>query len=450
MHDTWQFAEADDRERALFAGLDAALAMPGRPAGPANRLRHVVRIDHDGRTWFLKTFTRTQWQNRLRFRWTHPRADDDAERELLVTAALRRASFAAPRPVARGRRGASAYYLCAALTGVSCSDLAADGRADATLQRAVADHCGRLLGAGFHLPDLAPDHVFAERSHDGWHLAVLDLHNGTLAAPGPAPARVAARVLRRFGRAARIMPLRPRQALAFALRLLRTAGIHGNAARAVLLRVPPFAPAARYEVDGKSTAYAERNPRRAARELDLLARVWPGRPGETVLDLPCGAGRLLPLLEQRFAHRVVHADGALAMLAQARARTARAVPAVQGDAMAMPFAAGAVDGVVMFRFLHHLPADARRRAIAEACRTARRFVVASFFHPCSAHHLQRCLRRLSGRAPTRFAVGLRELAREFAANGFVRHRAAAELPFARDLWVASFVRSTARAGAATT
>lgn len=447
MHDTWQFAEADAQERALFAGLDAALAMPSRPAGPSNRLRHVVRIDHAGRTWFVKTFVRTQWKNRLRFRWTDPVAGDDAERELLVTAALRRAGFAAPRPVARGRRGESAYYVCAALAGASCTELAADGRADASLQRAVADHCGRLLAAGFHLPDLAPDHVFAERSPEGWRLAVLDLHNGTIAAAGPAPTRVAVRVLRRFVRAARTLPVRWRQALVFGVRLLRAAGVRGDAARDLLSRVPPFAPAARYEVGGKSAAYAERNPRRAARELDLLARVWPGRPGETVLDLPCGAGRLLPLLQQRFGHRVVHADGALAMLLQARTRAPSPVPAVQGDALAMPFAAGAVDGVVMFRFLHHLPADARRRAIGEACRTARRFVVASFFHPCSAHHLQRRLRRFTGDAATRFAVGLRELTADFAAHGFVRHRRAADLPFARDLWVASFVRAATRAGA---
>ena len=105
------------------------------------------------------------------------------------------------------------------------------------------------------------------------------------------------------------------------------------------------------------------------------------------------------------------------------------------------FGNGVVDGVVMFRFLHHLAPDARRRAIAEACRTARRFVVASFFHPCSAHHLQRRLRQLGGATPTRFAVTLRGIVREFASHGFELHAKAADLPFARDLWVASFVRN---------
>jgi ubiquinone/menaquinone biosynthesis C-methylase UbiE len=204
--------------------------------------------------------------------------------------------------------------------------------------------------------------------------------------------------------------------------------------------LPPFATASRYEVPGKSVAYAGRNPARAARELVLLQQVWPGRRGETVLDLPCGAGRLLPLLADTFGHRVVQADGALAMLRLARAG-ASAVAAVRADALHMPFHDRTFDGVVMFRFLHHLAPEASRRAIAEACRTARRFVVVSFFHPCSFHHLQRRLKQLAGGTPTRFALRLPQLATTFAEHGFVLHKSASELPFARDLWVAAFVRA---------
>jgi ubiquinone/menaquinone biosynthesis C-methylase UbiE len=158
-----------------------------------------------------------------------------------------------------------------------------------------------------------------------------------------------------------------------------------------------------------------------------------------VLDAPCGTGRLLPFLRERGA-RVVWADGAAAMLAAAREHYP-AVSAVRADALWLPFADRAVDGVVMFRFLHHLPPDGQKRAVAEACRVAKRFVVLSFFHPCSAHHLQRRLRGLwSATAPARFAVGRARLSRWAAANGFRPHAHAAELPFVKDLWVASFVR----------
>ena len=84
-----------------------------------------------------------------------------------------------------------------------------------------------------------------------------------------------------------------------------------------------------------------------AKERALLERVWPGRSGERVLDLPCGAGRLLPFLRAR-GHEVAQADGALAMLQEAVARGQRGQLQVQADALQAPFVDRAVDGVVMF------------------------------------------------------------------------------------------------------
>lgn len=440
VHEAWQLWTDDEAERRRFVDLAAVRRLPAEPAGPKNRLRRVWRIEAGGRRYFLKQFDRTQWQNRLRFAATAPRARDDAERERLVTIALRDAGFAAPRPVAGGRAGAASFYLCAELAGTPCRDLLATGRAPAGLWRAVARHCGDLLARGFWLPDLSAEHVFAEPAGDGWRLGVLDLHNGRLGAPARAPANVLRRVLRRFSRSVRDLPVGFSPALRFAVRLLRAAGRRGDGLRAVLDTLPPFTTAGRYERSGKSADYAGRNPRRAARELELLQRVWPGRPGESVLDLPCGAGRLQPWLCGERGHELLQADGALAMLRQARTAGHAGARLVQADARAMPFASGAVDGVVLFRFLHHLDGDVRRVAIAEACRVARRFVTVSFFHPCSFHHLQRRLRRLAGAPPTRFAVTLRRLSAEFAAHGFQHTAHAAERPFARDLWLASFER----------
>ena len=439
MHGSWQLLTDDRDERAWFADLDTTLQHAATPAGPKNRLRHVARIEVGGRTFFCKTFVATQWKNRLRFLCTAPVAPNDAERERRVTEALRAAGQAAPRPVACGRRGPSSYYVCAELPGRSLAATFAAGAGSASLAARAAEHCGALLAAGFRLPDLAPDHVFVSGTAPAWQFAVLDLHNGGLGRPGPAPRRLCRRVLRRFLRAARLLPVTAPVALRFAVRLLRAAG-RGGSARAVLRTLEPYSTAARYEVAGKSLAYAERNPARAARELALLARVWPGRPGEAVLDLPCGAGRLLPLLRDTLGHRVVHADGALAMLCEARCSASPPAPAVLADALCTPFADRCVDGVVMFRFLHHLPAEGAAQALAEACRAARRFVVVSFFHPCSFHHLARAVRQFGGRGATRFARTLGQVRAELERHGFVLHKTAADLPFARDLWLASFVR----------
>jgi ubiquinone/menaquinone biosynthesis C-methylase UbiE len=436
--DAWTLCSDDPRERATFATLAATLARPGTPAGPRNRLRSVARIDTPHGVYFLKTFQRTQWNNRVRFAVTAPRAANDALRELRVTQALRAAGFAAPRPVAHGTRGASSFYLCAQLPGTSWR-MRLERGADGALGDRVARHCGALLAAGCWLPDLGADHVFVPPDANA-PLAVLDLHNGQLGRAGAVPRRVLRRVLRRFRRSVRDLLLPPRAALRFAVRLLRSARAAKDTRRALLRAEPPWATAARYDAPGKSAQYAQRNPARAARELDLLRRVWPGTPGERVLDLPCGTGRLLPLLARELGHEVVMGDGALAMVREARARAAQPVRAVVANALALPFRDGAADGVVMFRFLHHLPPDAAAAALAQACRVARRFVVVSFFHRVSVHHARRSLRALLGGERTRFATTLRALDARMARHGFRRVARAADRAFAKDLWVAAYVR----------
>lgn len=47
---------------------------------------------------------------------------------------------------------------------------------------------------------------------------------------------------------------------------------------------------------------------------------------------------------------------------------------------------------------------------------------------------------LAGNPPVRVAVHLATLRRELGRHGFVLQATAADLPFARDLWLASFVR----------
>jgi SAM-dependent methyltransferase len=435
---TWRWLEAEPIERDLLRDLAHALALPHEPVLPRNRLRDVRRLTVGDQVCYLKRFRGTQWRNRWRNRTTEPEAADDAEREAAVTALLRKAGVETPRPIAVGTDGSCSYYVCAAMPGRPLRDLLYAGHGDPFVLRAVAFFCGELLAKGFLLPDLSADHVFVRKEIAFFHFGVLDLHNGTVTAPKPAPRRLVQRVLRHFARSVHGLPVRRGDALRFAARLCRAAGA-GAETRRILRALPPFDTALRYEAPGKSAAYAARSPRRTQRELELLARVWPGRPGDTVLDAPCGTGRLLPFLRERGA-RVVCADGAAAMLAAARAHDP-ALPVVRADALWLPFADRAVDGVVMFRFQHHLPPELARRAVAEACRVAKRFDALSFFHPCSAHHLQRRLRGLwSGSAPARFAVGRARLSRWAAANGFRPHAHAAELPFVKDLWVASFVR----------
>lgn len=435
----WEFVDADPDERRRFASREDVFALAHEPAAPKNRRRRVFRVTDQGREWFFKEFGRTQWKNRWRFATTLPHASDDAERETLVTRALRAAGIEAPRPLLHGRDERGSYYLCARLPGTPLRELLWRGELTGSLARMLAGFLGDVLRKGFWLPDLSAEHVHVRKEIAFYHFGLLDLHNGVLGPPGPPPRRLCRRVLRHFARSVEDLPVTRVVALRFAVRLLRSAG-RGEDVRALLRSLPPFDTAARYERRGKSKAYADRDPLRTERELDLLAKVWPGRPGELVLDAPSGAGRLLPFLRAR-GHRVLWLDGARAMLDEARRLQAGAPSMLQGDALRLPLLPQSVDGLVQFRFLHHLSPSRQKLAIAETCRVARRFVVVSFFHPCSVHHARRRLRDLVlRRAPTRFAVTTSALQRRFAAHGFRLHEAVAELAYAKDLWVAAFVR----------
>jgi SAM-dependent methyltransferase len=441
----WRLTTEDDDERRTFADLARTLALPWRAAAPPNRLRRVHRIEHGGNTYFLKSFERTQWKNRLWFACTAPRARTDAEREHAVTERLRAAGVLAPRPVAVGRDGGASHYVCAQLPGEPIAQLRRRGQAGDALLLAAARRCGHVIGLGFALPDLSADHVFVQPGGEP-RFGILDLHNAGIVAPGRVGDRVFVRLARRTQRSLQATPLPFVLALRLFVALTRAAGLARARRRRLVERLPPPDPARRYERRGKSAAYSARSPRRSRREAALLAAIWPGRRGERVLDLPCGAGRLQPFLAAA-GHTVVQVDGALAMLQQAAADGREAAHRAQADARRVPLADRAVDGVVMFRFLHHLTPAEQDLALAEAARVAGRFVVVSFFHPCSAHHLQRRIAGWFGRPSARFPTTLGALRRRLAAHGFVLAAHGAEAPFLRDLWVAVFERRPPGAGA---
>lgn len=432
MPDSWTLLEADADERERFPSRRATLALAGELAAPPNRLREVRRIVAGDRTWYLKTIRRTQLGNALALRRTHPRARNEAEREVAMAQALRRAGFAAPRIVALGREGRASFVLTAALPGTALVDRLAE-RGGRALLLAAAAHAGRALAQGFCLPDLSAEHVFVDGAADAPRFSFLDLGNARLGTPSR---RDLARILRHAARSLRGQPVTRLTALRAAAALLRGAG-RRDLFRALLSRMPPWHTHARYEVPGKADGYRGRDPRRSARELALLAGVWPGTEGEGVLDMPCGAGRLSAFLAAR-GHRGFGADRARAMLAAAPYR-ARAC----ADAARLPFADRAVDGVVVFRFLHHLDRHDARAVVGEAARVAARWVVVSTFHPASAHAVWRRVRALAARrAPTRFAHAPARITRWFAAHGFTPAGCAREGAL-RELCVLSFRRGAA-------
>lgn len=162
----------------------------------------------------------------------------------------------------------------------------------------------------------------------------------------------------------------------------------------------------------------DRLERRSLRRLVDRA----ARPGDRILDVPSGYGRLSGLLSGA-GGRVVAADRSAEMLRFAR-RDGTGAAHCRVDARALPFAGGAFDGVVCVRLVQHLPDAAARLAVfAEIGRVARRWAVVSAYRKAPVHFLQR---RLSGRA--RMCVSLGRLRREIREAGLRVDRVSRPLP----------------------
>ena len=385
MPNRWTLLNATAEERTVFATLQMTLGLPSKPAAPPNRFRAVTRIDILGQTYFLKTFQHTQLKNRLRNRCTTPRCHLDAEREAAVAEALESQGIEVARPIAVGREAGISYYVCAAIDGKCIAELRSTGDWPADRDRELATFCGSIAARGIVLTDLSADHCFVTPRG----FAVIDLHNGRQR-PSPTK-REAVRMLRRFAKSVRELSIDRFRALRFAVRLLRHSSLR-HSARSIVRRLPPFDTHGRYDAVTRSSRYRDRNPRRTAKELALLASVWPGAPTDIVLDSPCGAGRLREFILSTGA-KWTGADRSASMLAEVRARYPDAL-ILHCDATSLPLDDRCVAGTVVFRLLHHLDASTAEQVVREATRVAANFVVISFFHPISAHNLKRRAKQL--------------------------------------------------------
>lgn len=106
-------------------------------------------------------------------------------------------------------------------------------------------------------------------------------------------------------------------------------------------------------------------------ELDVLASLVE-LAGARILEAGCGAAQLARELLVRYpgAH-VTGIDPDERQLAKNRARPQERLEFLHGGADALPFADASFDGTLMLKSLHHVPADAMDRALAEIARVLR-------------------------------------------------------------------------------
>ncbi len=133
---------------------------------------------------------------------------------------------------------------------------------------------------------------------------------------------------------------------------------------------------------------------RTRRELSVLDELLGGDPGPSVLNIPCGSGRLSPPLHNG-AGTLLEADSSPGQLSLNRGRFGDCEGRIWMTASAfdIPLPDDAVETVVCARLSHHLNcASERARLLGELLRVARRRVVFSFRNRASLSSWSRRLR----------------------------------------------------------
>ncbi len=186
------------------------------------------------------------------------------------------------------------------------------------------------------------------------------------------------------------------------------------------------------------------------RELRCIFAALSGVPnGGTLLDVPCGTGRLLPALTAR-GFEVTSADSSQHMVELAKEYAARHSLSVAPDRFAvanvlqLPFEDDRFDAVVCNRLFHHFrEPEVRRSALRELCRVTRGPVVASFFCNTSLDavlfHIRNLLRRK--KATDRIPIARRAFAQDAAAAGLKVRRWLAIRPGISKQWYAVLERA---------
>lgn len=175
-------------------------------------------------------------------------------------------------------------------------------------------------------------------------------------------------------------------------------------------------------------------------ECRLVERALRGVPREeTIVDVPCGAGRMTVFLASLGFHPAA-ADVSPAMVELARGRFAREgmdVAVEERDLENTGWPDGAFDNVFCFRFFHHLPTDEHRRRVCnELGRVATKRVVVSYLDARSWTWRRRALEtRFRGKTFKKYPLAPRAMAGLFQDAGFVIAADHAQLPFFHSLRV---------------
>lgn len=121
------------------------------------------------------------------------------------------------------------------------------------------------------------------------------------------------------------------------------------------------------------------------------------RGNMTILDLPCGTGRVSLYLAQR-GFKIIGVDISANMIKQAQKKMANKISNEQilfqvGDGEHLSFQNGSFDGAISLRLFGHLPPEHRVNVLRELARVSKSFVVIAYYHKHSLQYWQRKKKR---------------------------------------------------------
>jgi len=171
--------------------------------------------------------------------------------------------------------------------------------------------------------------------------------------------------------------------------------------------------------------YTQRKPGKHRSEMRMVATAFAMLPEgqvKTVLDAPCGVGRLCLWLARQ-GYDVTGID-----LGEAAVELTRETLAAEGlharvelqNVMSLDFNDREFDCSICFRLIHHFQEwEHKERLIRELCRVSGSYVIISYFSPLSVTSLRRKLRKsLTGKPLKQYPDSLASLNAAFSRHGF--------------------------------
>lgn len=147
--------------------------------------------------------------------------------------------------------------------------------------------------------------------------------------------------------------------------------------------------------------------------------------GSLMLDVPCGTGRLAPLLLHN-GFRWIGADISYEMIEVARRKTKvfkNVAGNVRLEAEHMPFKSGSIGCVASIRFIYHVPTSEERITILrELGRISKKWVIIDYNYPNPVRSLYRRIGYLVKPPKRKKRLSMREIHDELEAAGLRVYR----------------------------